>query len=63
MKIPKTFNKMSASDQESWLVKKLMELQAEESKLRRLLATVRGGSKIQIKLDERPDEINLKETA
>lgn len=54
---------MSASDQENWLVKKLMELQQEEAKLRRLLATVRGGNKLIIKSDERPDEMMLKETA
>lgn len=63
MKIPKTFNKMSVSDQENWLVKKLMELQQEENKLRRLLATVRGGNKLVITAEERPDEILLKETA
>lgn len=61
--IPKKFNKMSKEEQESWLVERLMEMQKVERKLRRMLATVRGGQKIQVKLDERPDEMVLKETA
>lgn len=54
---------MSKEEQESWLVERLMEMQKVERKLRRMLATVRGGQKIQVKLDERPDEMVLKETA
>lgn len=61
MKIPKTFNKMSKEEQESWLVKQLMEVHSREQELRKLLAKVRGGHRVQIRLDERPDEIQLKD--
>ncbi len=61
--IPKKLNKMSKDEQESWLVEKLQEIRVVENRLRRMLASVRGGQKLQIKLEERPDEINLKESA
>lgn len=61
MKIPKSFDKMNLDQQEAWLVNKLMKLQMDVEVLRRLLARVRGGSKIDIHLDDRPDEIALKE--
>ena len=61
MKIPKSFDKMNLDQQEAWLVNKLMRLQMDVEVLRRLLARVRGGSKIDIHLDDRPDEIALKE--
>lgn len=61
--IPKKINKMSMDEQESWIVEKLMEMQKVERRLRRLLATIRGGQKVEIKLSERPDEIDLKESA
>lgn len=54
---------MSKEEQESWLVERLMEMQKLEKKLRRLLATVRGGNKVQIRMEERPDEMVLKEQA
>lgn len=60
MKIPKTFDKMNLEQQETWLVNKLMKLQLDVEALRRLLARVRGGSKVDIHLDDRPDEIALK---
>lgn len=61
MKIPKTFDKMNLDQQEAWLVNKLMKMQLDVEALRRLLAKVRGGSKIDIQMDDRPDEIALKE--
>jgi Fe-S cluster biosynthesis and repair protein YggX len=63
MKIPKTFNKMSVEDQEKWLVKQLMLVHSQEEKLRKMLAQVRGGQRIELRMDVRPDEIVLKETA
>ena len=61
MKVPKIFNKMSRDEQESYLVKKLMKMNEEVDDIRRLLASVRGGKKIEFKLDVRPDEIALKD--
>jgi hypothetical protein len=61
MKIPKTFDKMNLDQQEAWLVNKLMKMQLDVEALRRLLAKVRGGNKIDIQMDDRPDEIALKE--
>ena len=61
MKIPKTFDKMNLDQQEAWLVNKLIKMQLDVEALRRLLAKVRGGNKIDIQMDDRPDEIALKE--
>ena len=63
MTIPKKFNKMSKDEQERWLVSKLIEVHEQEAHLRRMLATVRGGRKVELILEERPDEIIMKETA
>lgn len=60
MKPPKNFNKMSKDEQETWIVSKLMKVEDEMNKLRRMLASVRGGVRIHIEMDERPDEILLK---
>lgn len=61
MKIPKNFNKMTAKDQEEFLVKKLTEVYALEAEVRRFLAAVRGGQRVNIpEPDERPDLIELK---
>lgn len=61
MKIPKNFNKMTAKDQEEFLVKKLTEVYAVEAEIRKFLATVRGGQRVNIpEPDERPDLIELK---
>jgi hypothetical protein len=60
MKTPKGFNKMTIQEQESWLVnefKKVCELQNEIS---RMLAKIRGGTKMVVKEIERPDEALLK---
>lgn len=61
MKIPAKFNKMTPQQQETYLVNKLMELNKDVDTIRRLLASIRGGKKLQIIIDERPDEIALKE--
>lgn len=54
---------MSVEDQEKWLVKQLMLVHSQEEKLRKMLAQVRGGQRIELRMDVRPDEIVLKETA
>jgi len=63
MTIPKRFNKMSKDEQEKWLVLKLIEVHEQESNLRRMLATVRGGRKVELIMEERPDEIGMKDPA
>lgn len=55
MKIPKSFNKMSLDEQESYLVKKHQEKVIELEGIKKLLAQVRGGMKIQPQTEERPD--------
>jgi stage III sporulation protein SpoIIIAA len=52
---------MTAKDQEEFLVKKLTEVYAVEAEIRKFLATVRGGQRVNIpEPDERPDLIELK---
>jgi hypothetical protein len=63
MTIPKRFNKMNREEQEKWLVLKLIEVHEQESNLRRMLATVRGGRKVELIMEERPDEIGMKDPA
>jgi hypothetical protein len=58
--MPKGFNKWSAVEQESWLVKRLQEYYAIESEISRMLASVRGGQRLQVSEIERPDELMLK---
>lgn len=60
MKPPKNFNKMSRDEQETWIVNKLIKVESEMNELRRMLAKVRGGARLQVEMDERPDEILLK---
>lgn len=61
MRMPKGFNKMPAMDQESWLVQKLQDVYSVESQLKKLLAAVRGGQRVNIPEIDRPDEAILKE--
>ena len=61
MKLPKNFSKMTPSQQETWLVNKLLQIQKEEDAIRRILATIRGGGRIHVEVDDRPDLIALKE--
>lgn len=60
MKMPKGFNKWSAIEQESWLVKRLQEYYAVETQISRMLASIRGGQRLQVSEIERPDELMLK---
>lgn len=62
MKIPKKFNRMSRDEQESWLVQRLLQVLKEEDGLRRMLAAVRGGERLEIHLEERPDELIMKDS-
>ena len=61
MKYPKNWNKMSLIEQENWLVKKLTELYNQEVAIKKMLGKVRGGQKINIVIDERPDLLDLKD--
>lgn len=60
MKYPKTWNKMNLVEQEAWLVKKLTEVYDQETSIKKMLGKVRGGEKINIVMDERPDLALLK---
>lgn len=60
MKMPKNWNKWSASEQESWLVARLQEYYAVENQISKMLAKLRGGQRIQIAEIDRPDEASLK---
>ena len=65
MRLPKLFNKMKLSEQESWLTNKLAEVHGIEQEIRRYLAKVRGGQIIFTPSDQidRLDEIELKKDA
>ena len=60
MKITRAFLKMTKREQEELLVKKLNEAYTQVDEIKRLLSTVRGGTKIDIEID-RPDLALLKE--
>jgi hypothetical protein len=60
VKLPKSFNKMTLSEQEVYLVKKLSEYYKMEEDVKRMLSKIRGGNKVIIKEVERPDEAVLK---
>jgi hypothetical protein len=60
MKFPKGFNKWTSNEQESWLVKKLQEFHAVENEITKILASIRGGQRLQYNEIERPDELELK---
>jgi hypothetical protein len=61
MKYPKNWNKMNLIEQENWLVKKLTELYNQEVEIKKMLGKVRGGQKINIVIDERPDLLEMKD--
>ena len=62
MKIPKNFNKMKATEQEAWLVKKYTEAVDLEQHIKKLLAMVGGGQAIFFPDNiDRPDEAILKD--
>lgn len=61
IKLPSKFNKMSLSEQESFLVKKFQESVMVTDKISKLLAKVRGGQRVNLQLEpDRPDEMLLK---
>jgi hypothetical protein len=61
MKLKKTFNKLSKEEQESHLVSLLTGIHEEERQIRKMLATIRGGKRVEVEdKDERVDELNLK---
>ena len=61
MKLPKNFYKMTLSEQEAFLIKKINSLHNEEDIVRKMLATIRGGYKlIEPREIDRPDELILK---
>jgi hypothetical protein len=60
MKMPKGFNKWTLQQQEEFFIKKLQELYDIESDLKRNLAKIRGGNRLNFSEIERPDEILLK---
>ena len=60
MRMPKNFNKWTLSQQEDFFSKKLQELYAIEQDIRRTLAKIRGGNRMEFKEVERPDEAELK---
>jgi hypothetical protein len=60
MRMPKNWNKLTLSEQESWLVKKYQEMLSEVDSVTRMLAKIRGGQRIKVTEIERPDEAILK---
>jgi hypothetical protein len=58
--MPKGFNKWTLQQQEEFFIKKLQELYDIESDLKRNLAKIRGGNRLNFSEIERPDEIALK---
>ena len=60
VKLPKSFNKMTLSKQENYLVKKLLEYYKMEEDVKRMLSKIRGGNKVIVKEVDRPDEAVLK---
>ena len=60
-KFPKGFNRMTLTEQETILVKKLQELYLIETQITKALASVRGGYKYKVSEEiTRPDEALLK---
>jgi hypothetical protein len=60
MKMPKNFNRMTIQEQESWLVKEYIKVCELQNDISRMLAKIRGGTKMIVKEIERPDELLLK---
>ena len=60
MKTPKGFNKMTLQEQESFLVKEYIKVCELQTDISRMLAKIRGGTKMVVKEIERPDEALLK---
>ena len=60
MKMPKNWNRLNITEQESWLVKKLQEQYSIENEITKMLARIRGGQRVIVKDIDRPDEALLK---
>jgi len=60
MKMPKNFNRMTIQEQESWLLKEYIKVCELQNEISRMLAKIRGGTKMIVKEIERPDELLLK---
>jgi hypothetical protein len=59
--MPKNWNRLNISEQESWLVKKYQEMISEVESVSKMLAKIRGGQRIKIAEEvSRPDEALLK---
>ncbi len=58
--MPKNWNRLNITEQESWLVKKYQEMISEVESVSKMLAKIRGGNRIVVKEIERPDEALLK---
>ena len=58
--MPKNWNKLTLSEQETWLVKKYQEMMVEVDAITKMMAKIRGGQRIQVKEVDRPDEALLK---
>lgn len=56
MRLSKKITGMSLRDQEKYLVEKLQKLDNDSEQVRKLLGKVRGGQKVDIITEERPDE-------
>ncbi len=61
MKMPKGFNKWTLQQQEEFFIVRLQELYEIEADMKRNLAKIRGGNRMEFKEVERPDEIILKD--
>lgn len=61
MKMPKNWNKMTRHEQEEWLVKKYVAAVEVADTIKRMLAIVRGGQRVEVKEIDRPDEALLKD--
>jgi hypothetical protein len=60
LKLPRNFNKMTLSEQETILVNNLQNLYILEKEIRNALAKIRGGNKFIAVEVSRPDEALLK---
>ena len=61
MNLPRALNEMSIADQEIYLLKILTIKNGELDYIRRLLASVRGGKKVELKIDINHNKVNLKD--
>lgn len=55
MKFPKYFFKMTLDEQETWLLNRIFKIDEDREQVRKQLARVRGGLRVEPSIDERPD--------